>query len=112
MPSTLDMAVVVMTQPGAPQLSKIPMDHPGLQVVVRGARYDSRGAHTLARSVYSTLTCLDGVTFDAGGDDEVYVIGCTATQSDPTPIGRDTNDRPEYTVNFQLTTRAPTAHRS
>lgn len=112
MPSTPDLCVGIMGQPGQPQLSKLPVDLPGLQVLVRGVRYDTRTPFDLARSIYSALNCLDNVTLDQGGDDEVRVIGCTALQSDPTSIGRDDNGRPEWSLNFAFRTYAPTAHRS
>lgn len=112
MPETPDLAVAVMAEPGLPQTSNLPTDLPGLQVLVRGPRYDTRTAFELARQVYSHLACLDGITLDADGADEIRVIGCTPLQSGPVPIGRDSNDRPEWSLNFTLRTHAPTAHRS
>lgn len=111
MPASPDAAVMVSGQPGLPQLSKLPTDLPGLQVIVRGAPHAATTAHAVARAIYSALTCLDGVTLDDNGAHEVYVIGCTASQSEPVPMGRDANERPEYSLNFQLRVHAPTTHR-
>lgn len=111
MPPSPNVAVMVAGQPGLPQLSRLATDLPGLQVIVRADPYSVEAGHALARAVYSALTCLDGVTLDEGGPHEVYVIGCTATQSEPAPIGRDELQRPEWSLNFQLRTHAPTAHR-
>lgn len=112
MPSTPDVAAAVMSQPGEPQLTNDPSDVAGVQVLIRAARGDVRPGHAMARTVYSELTCLDLVTLDDGGPDEVFVVGCTALQSDPAPIGQDENQRPEWSLNFRLHTHAPTAHRT
>ena len=78
--------------------------------IVRSQR-GAEGGYALARSIYDALHCLDGVTLDGGGPDEVHVIGCTAQQSDPIPLGPDALERPEWSLNFQLRTHSPTPHR-
>ncbi len=113
MPEAPDTAVAVMTQPGQPQLSKRPVDLPGVQFLVRGERKaDPDDSYELASALYGAFNCLDGVTLDDGGPDEIYVIGCTALQSGPTYLGRDSNDRPEWSLNHSLRTYSPTTHRS
>lgn len=112
MPSTPDIAVALMPQPGTPQLSKLPTDTPGLQALIRGEAQDPRPSYEMARTIYDALTCLDLVTLDEGGDDETRVIGCTALQSDPVGIGQDSNQRHEWSLNFSFRTHAPTTHRS
>jgi len=113
MPDTPDTAVAVMTQPGLPQLSKRPVDLPGVQFLVRGEREaDPADSHALATELYAAFNCLDGVALDEGGNDEVWVAGCTALQSGPTYLGRDSNDRPEWSLNLTLRVHAPTTHRS
>lgn len=111
MPPTPDEAVALMPSAGLPQLSKAPTDLPGLQALVRGPEFDPRPGYARARDIYDALTCLDHVTLDLGGDHEVFVIGCTAMQSEPVPIGRDANQRHEWSLNFSFRTHAPTTHR-
>ena len=84
---------------------------PVVQVLVRGGKRTPMGGYERARAIYDALHCLDGVLLDDGGDDEVFVIGCTAQQSDPIPLGPDALERPEWSLNFQLTTHSPTTHR-
>ena len=112
MPDTPDEAVAVMPQPGLPALDKTPTDQPVVQVLVRGGKPTPMGGYARARAIYDALHCLDGVLLDDGGDDEVFVIGCTAQQSDPIPLGPDALERPEWSLNFQLTTHSPTTHRT
>lgn len=111
MPPLPDLAVMVSGQPGLPQMSRLATDLPGIQCIVRAAAFDVVNGYAVARSIYSELTCLDGITLDQSGAHEVYVIGCTASQSEPASIGRDDNERPEWSLNFQLRTHAPTKHR-
>lgn len=111
MPESPDLAVAVMTQPGLPQKSKLAYDLPGIQVIVRGKPRDPRSSHDLAAAIHSELTCLDAVTLDDAGPDEVYVVGCTPLQSSPVPMGRDINERLELSLNFSLHTRSLTTHR-
>lgn len=111
MPAGPDVAVAVMPTGGGPEASFIPTDSPSVQVIIRGERHAHRASYALARTVYSTLTCLDNVLLDEDGDDEVWVVGCTARQSDPIPMGVDSNDRPEWSTNYDLIVHAPTANR-
>lgn len=111
MPDQPDEAVAVMPQPGRPQYDRSPTDLPNVQVIVRGAKRTPMSGYERARAIYDALNCLDGVTLDPGGDDEVFLIGCTAQQSDPIPLGPDALERPEWSINFALTTHQPTTHR-
>lgn len=111
MPSEPDVCVAVMPSGGLAQPTKAPTDLPTVQVLVRGDAADPDQGYPMARSIYAALTCLDGTVLDENGDDEVLVIGCTAVQSDPIPLGRDDNDRPEWSLNFQARTREPTTFR-
>lgn len=112
MPAGPDEAVAVMPQPGLPQLTRSPHDLPGVQFLVRGPAHDPRPPYARARAIYEALTCLDLVTLDEGGVDEVYLVSLTAAQSEPVPIGQDDNHRHEWSVNFLARTYAPTAHRT
>jgi hypothetical protein len=112
MPDRPNIAVAVMPTGGLPQMTKDPDDQPGVQIIVRGDRNMPRASYELARDIYGELTCLDLVTLDEGGDDEVFVVGCTALQSDPVPMGQDSNQRHEWSLNFGLHTHAPTLNRT
>jgi hypothetical protein len=112
MPSTPDIAVMVKSTGGLPQLTKHPTDLPTVQFLVRGAAHNPRPPWLMALAIYDLFACLDLATLDEGGDDEVYVISCTPQQSAPIGIGLDENRRPEYSLNFSLRTYAPTAQRT
>lgn len=112
-PAGPDVCVTISGRPGLPEESfKLPGGQPGLQIIVRGAPYQERTGRQLAFAIYSELDRLDGVTLDEGGADEVYVVGCTASQSEPTPIGRDDNHRPRWSLNFLARVNTPTVHRT
>lgn len=112
MPSTPDAAVMIKLTGGLPQPSKEPDDRPTVQILVRGTRQDRQGALDWAVAILGALNCLDGVTLDEGGADEVYVVGLTAAQSAPIDIGKDDNDRHELSLNFDAYTHAPTLNRT
>jgi hypothetical protein len=90
----------------------MPGGTPGFQIKVRGPRDALRTGHDLAWAIYSELDQLDAVTLDEGGVDEVWIVGCDMQQSEPTPIGRDDNERPEWTLNGLCMTNTPTVHRT
>lgn len=111
MPSTPDDAISVSDSGGFAQPSKAPTDLPTVQIRVRGGR-DPRPSRVLAEAISGELACLDHVTLDDGGDDEVFVVGCTPLQSAPSPLGLDENQRHEWTQNFAFRVHAPTVHRT
>ncbi len=111
MPDSPDLALMLMPTGGASQLTRRPTDLPTLQTLARGPKHDPLPAIGLWQQVYDALTCLDGVLLDPGGPDEVWVVGCTAIQSGPIPMGQDEANRHEFSGNYQFRTRAPTAHR-
>lgn len=111
MPSTPDQAVAFMPAPPSPQLTKAPTDLRSVQILVRGPQYDPRPGSTTAQALYDAFACLDAVTLDPGGDAETFVIGCTPVQSGPVWLGKDANNRHEWSLNLDLRVQAPTAHR-
>lgn len=111
MPDSPDLAVALMSQPGRPQRSKLPHDLPGLQAIVRAPAQKSEQAHNLATEILEAMNGLAHTTLDPDGEHETIVVGCTASQSAPVPIGRDDKDRPEYSVNLDFHTHNPTSHR-
>lgn len=110
MPDTPNNAVAVMTDAGTAQLSKLPVDTPGAQILVRGEERSTVETYELAAAIYAEMQCLDAVTIGSGPH-AIYVIGCSCLQSGPIPIGRDEKNRPEYSLNFQLRVHNPTTHR-
>lgn len=111
-PALETKSLAVIGTGGLPEMSRSPLNHPTLQVLTRGGPDDQDEAETLAYWVIDQLTCLDGIWLDQDGDDEVWLIGCTAIQSDPIPLGLDPDTRCyEHSSNFQLHTHNPTTHR-
>lgn len=111
MPSSPDVAVMVMPYGGLEQRTRSSVDLPIVQLIIRGERNDPLGGLERARAAYAALACLDGQTLDDGGDDEVHVIGCTPAQSGPIPLGMDENQRHEWSLNFDFRISNPTTHR-
>lgn len=109
MPSTPDVAVMVSVPAALPQPTRLPFDLPQPQFLIRGGRFDVRGVEAMAGAIYGELTCLDLVTIAAGTEDEVYVVGCSATS--PIDIGVDANQRPERSINATAHIPNPTTHR-
>lgn len=111
MPDQPDMAVAVMSQPGRPQRSKLPHDLPGIQLLVRGTKDTLRTTVELADDLYSLFAGMGRQVLAADTADEVIVVGCTAAQSSPVPLGRDDKGRPEYSLNLEFHIHNPTLHR-
>ena len=104
-------AVSVWNTGGLPQPTRLAFDDPSFQVRARGDRFDVTTPHDRLAAIYDALTCLDGVTIAAGTPHEVWVIGISPLQSSPISIGRDDNQRPEWTQNYSVSIANPTAHR-
>lgn len=111
MPDTPDRCVAVMAGAPLPQTSKLPSDIPTVQLIIRDSSGRYVAAAELAEACRSALDCLPAQKLAAGTDDEVIVIGATADQSGPIDMGRDPNDRPEFSVNTTWRTHNPTNHR-
>ncbi len=114
----LALAVAVMPTGGRAQPTRQPDDYPSVQIIVRGAPQDSYTPRRVAQEIHDLLNCrpgqweLDGgVTPDGTTIDPVLVMGVTALQSTPVPLGRDALDRHEYVVNLDFMVSHPTAHR-
>lgn len=98
-PPTPDQTLTVVGQGGVATADR-PADRPGLQLLVRGPVRDHDAGHTLAAALLAHFTC-DQVTWGSG-DHAQYVEGCTPSQSEPIPLGRDENQRPRWSINFLL----------
>lgn len=72
--------------------------NPFLQVRVR-----SKSATTAREKIQKILNNLDGLTNTTVGAS--FILNISAIGSGPTMIGRDGNDRTEYTMNFDILVR-------
>lgn len=100
MPSSPDVAVMVMPTGGWPQPDFTPERIPTVQLIVRSQRHDPRPGWQLAKRLLEALDGLDLVTLDEGGSDEIRLLGCTAVQSSPASMGMDENRRHEWSLNL------------
>lgn len=105
-----DVYVAVAPYGGDPALTKQPTDEPAVQLRVRSKRFDPRPALAIWNQLYDTFAALD-LTWIGEGPDTSFVISCSPLQSTPIPLGRDENDRPEFTLNLQFRVHNPTTHR-
>jgi hypothetical protein len=71
--------------------------HPGIQVWVRDT--SAATARTRIESVFNLLDGIANVTMSS-----VFILGMDAVSS-PIPMGRDENNRVEYSLNFATTVR-------
>lgn len=79
-----------------PETKGSPLKQPGLQVRVRGGSNEGSEARTKAEEVRDDLHRIAGATL--GAAHYVHVIAT----SEPVSIGEDDNERPEFTVNFNV----------
>lgn len=114
MPSGPDLAVAITGTGGVPWVGhgSHPVDEPTVQIRVRSIRFDPRPGKQLAWAIYHRLVGMTRTTLDAGGDAETYVSRILAMQTGPASIGRDSNDRHEFVINFAIRVRALSAHRT
>ncbi len=105
MPSHPDTCVALYPTGGFASDGAYGYDDPTFQVATRGATF--AGAHNIAADVYSALQGLHHITLSAG----TYITNCLALQSAPQSIGRDEQERSEYTQNFRIRCRNKTTHR-
>lgn len=113
MPSEPDLAVSFTGTGGIPWNGhgSIGVDEPTVQVRVRSIKHDPRPGKTLAWALYHQLVGLHAVTLDAG-DEELHITRCLGLQTGPASIGKDPENRPEFTFNLALRVRALSAHRN
>lgn len=112
MPDKPDRCVRVTVPTGLSEETRLPIGHPQVQVMVRGVRNEHRITEGYAREILDRFDCRDGVTIAEGTDDALFVIGCTAMQSDPVQLPADQAGRPRFAVNLQMTVHQPTTNRS
>ncbi|MCL5105669.1 MAG: minor capsid protein [Armatimonadetes bacterium] len=98
MPDTPDTCIGLYTTAGMPPDTKTSISRPSVQIIVRGSR-DPRTASSLATRIQEALHGLHSMTFIPDGS---RVMLCSARNSEPVSLGRDDNQRHEYSINLQL----------
>jgi hypothetical protein len=89
-------------------------DEPGVQLLVRGDPDDpdtpgrARSGFGRASAIRAALHGLHSVTLAEGTEDEVWLVQCLATQSQPTNLGDDPDDRPRWSIDFRTEVYQPT----
>lgn len=99
-PDTADSGMSIRASGGPGPDANSLVSRPAVQIIVRGSR-SAKETGDLAAAVMTSLHGLHDTVFVAGG---TRVMLCTARQSEPIPLGRDENQRYEYSMNFQLIT--------
>ena len=102
-PATPDAIICVSGYAGQPPewTNTLKVDHPGVQVLVRGAKDASGAARDLIETIFEAL---DGLTNTVLNADTGVLYQCIeSTQSGPSPMGKDENGRIEYVLNFYVT---------
>lgn len=97
MTSTPDAQVVVYDTPGQTPEVKWAVDYPCIMVLVRGNKNDYNSGWNKALQVKDALLGIDPFQADV----ETRWDGCTVL-SDLAFLAYDTNDRPQFTINFRL----------
>lgn len=113
LPSQPDVAVLINPTGGVGTSdNEEGYDTPTLQVITRGAIHDPTGPHLLALAIYAELAGLHKMTLDEGGTEEVWLVNCLPLQSAPANLGRDDNERYQFSQNYALHVRNQTPHRT
>lgn len=106
LPDAPAAAVAAFTRPGGAETDGgHGYDEPGVQFLVRGdptgvgGRY--RSGYDRAVQIRRALHGLASVTLAEGTADEVWLVQCLATQSAPTNIGPDPDNRPRWSVEVR-----------
>lgn len=105
LPQSPDTALSISPTGGFPADGKNGYDEPTFQVYTRAATYIA--AVDKANAVYAALQGMHNVTLSEG----TYVVNCLALQSAPELIGRDEQERIEFSQNFRIRVRNKTTHR-
>jgi hypothetical protein len=96
MPDSPD-TVVMVSEYGGIADDKNPFSDINVQCRVRGTR-DPRVSYNIAKEIFDELIGLTNTTLISSGSHVIKVVA----QNTPIDIGRDDNNRHEWTVNFQI----------
>ncbi len=105
-PDAPDQLLSLWGTPGPRPDGRLGWDIVGLQARCRGTS-DPKVSSDKCLEIYDWLHGRDDFTLPDG----TYVVGITAVQSSPMPIGQDKNGRHEHTMNFDIDVRALTRNR-
>lgn len=117
-PTSADDSAYVKITPGFPPSEWTTKKRVSFQIVVRGAEANMPYAESKALEIYKHLHNRNEFTLDAVDIGDGYYLGmgyaldeplkriihCSADQSAPFYLGRDSNNRPLYSMNFTLVT--------
>lgn len=95
-PPSPDNFIFIRNTGGNPSSPKLPVDIPTVQILVRDI--NQTNAEVKAQNIYNALHGLGSVSI---GD--TWVITCRGIQSAPVYIGVDSNNRHEFSLNFEIT---------
>lgn len=96
-PQMPDAVIGIFSTGGAIADGKIPYDLPTVQIIVRDT--NPAAGFEKGKEIYNLLHGFHHDYFIAGGN---WVLNCRGIQSQPIHIGRDENERHEYSLNFEL----------
>lgn len=105
LPPSPDLITAIFSNGGDSSSSKLPMDNPSIQIRVRGLTVSA--AYNRIAAIYNVLQGLRNVALNDG----TQVISCQAVQSAPINIGKDEQNRFEYTQTYDLIIRHVTNNR-
>lgn len=113
MPNAPDAIVSIKPTGGLPDIASgtLPYDYPTIQVMVRSERMDLISGERRAWQLYDSLNGLHRLTFDPGGDNEMYVVSVKAPVP-PVHIRTDSQGRDRWTLNLQAMVRRRTLIRT
>ncbi|WP_366160561.1 minor capsid protein [Bacillus infantis] len=95
-------ALFVFGSGGSEPDDELPMEYPTFQVIVQGRNYKTDSSQMDQTEVLAKqlMIKMNQVNHRFIGNNLVYYI--RPVQSNPIPIGLDTNDRPIFSTNFRL----------
>lgn len=108
LPDQPDVAVAAYARPGGADTDGgHGYDEPAVQFLVRGGTGTgkARPGYNKAKAIRDALHGLSQITLAPGTPDEVYLIQCLATTSEPTNIGDDNSDRPRWSITVRCEVR-------
>lgn len=105
MPDAPDVCIAIYEYEGQPPMenfgaSAFSLEMPRVQVVCRAAREDYPTARDKAVTIRALLAAMTEVTVGSTRILRVQSLGSVV------PLGFDTNDRPKFAINFQVTVAA------
>lgn len=98
-PAQPDEALAIFTTGGPGSDPRNEYGRANIQLLIRTIPNDPRAGETKATGIINALNGFNSDYLVAGGD---YIVDVSAIQSAPSNIGRDPNNRFEYSQNFTI----------